>query len=48
MSEAGILVPQSKATVSSPETGPRILIIDDEAAIRKLWSTLLRAPERVM
>src|ERR1700735_4215051 len=41
MSEAGILVPQNKATVSSPETGPRILIIDDEAAIRESLETLL-------
>src|ERR1700722_11334929 len=41
MSEAGILVPQSKATVSSPEASPRILIIDDEAAIRESLETLL-------
>ena len=35
MSEAGILVPQNKAQVSNPEPAARILIIDDEAAIRE-------------
>src|SRR5258707_9530331 len=41
MSEAGILVAQSKANVSNPESPARILIIDDEAAIRESLETLL-------
>src|SRR3984885_15571271 len=40
MSEAGILVPQ-RANVSNPESAARILIIDDEAAIRESLETLL-------
>ena len=41
MSEAGILAPQAKTNAGSPETSPRILIIDDEAAIRESLETLL-------
>jgi DNA-binding NtrC family response regulator len=41
MSEVGILAPQSKANIASPESSPRILIIDDEAAIRESLETLL-------
>src|SRR6202453_3583297 len=41
MSEAGILAPQTKANGVSPEASPRILIIDDEAAIRESLETLL-------
>src|ERR1700744_6213598 len=41
MSETGILAPQAKANATSPETSPRILIIDDEAAIRESLETLL-------
>src|SRR5271168_4190847 len=39
MSEAGILVPQRLN--SNADTAPRILIIDDEAAIRESLETLL-------
>src|SRR6201994_1638447 len=41
MSEAGILVPQGKTAVSNGEPPLRILIIDDEAAIRESLETLL-------
>ena len=40
MSEAGILVPQ-RLNPSNADTAPRILIIDDEAAIRESLETLL-------
>jgi hypothetical protein len=40
MSEAGILTPQSRTNVST-EVPHRILIIDDEAAIRESLETLL-------
>jgi CheY-like chemotaxis protein len=39
MSEAGILVPHRLN--SNADTSPRILIIDDEAAIRESLETLL-------
>ena len=41
MSEAGILAPQNKAQVANLESAARILIIDDEAAIRESLETLL-------
>jgi DNA-binding NtrC family response regulator len=41
MSEAGILVAHNKVNISTQDSAPRILIIDDEAAIRESLETLL-------